>query len=66
MASERRKFVHMEQAASLASTFLFILALLAQKSPSSFVLEGQGEAAGSDRPRGRENFTITARIAAHY
>jgi hypothetical protein len=42
------------------------LALLAHKSPSSLGgLEGQGEAAVSDRPRG-ENLTVTARIDAHY
>jgi hypothetical protein len=55
------------EAASQASTFISRWPLLVHKSPSSLTgLEGQGEAAGSDRPRGRENFTLTARIGAHY
>jgi hypothetical protein len=56
-----------EHAASQVSTFISPKPPLTQKAPPAWTgLEGQGEAAGSDRPRGRDNFTIIARIGAHY
>jgi hypothetical protein len=54
------------QAASLASTFISPSPLLAQKSPSSFALEGQGRGRREGSASREETLTVTARIGAHY